>query len=218
MVSRCRMNAGLLPVKRLADAKSRLARHFGPAEHLELTRALLRDALELVSSAPFIQWWVVTRDPEVEAASERAGIPTVADPGRGMNRAVQRGIDVAAGAGAGSVLVIPADIPLARPADLADLVDTAESSEVVVVPSRAGGGTNALAMRPPRLFAPRFGPGSLSAHAAIADEMGVRFSILSLPRLELDLDTIEDVDALLERGGDAHTLTVLERLRPVGGR
>jgi 2-phospho-L-lactate guanylyltransferase len=97
------------------------------------------------------------------------------------------------------VTVIPADVPLAWRGDIEDLLDTGATSDVVVVPSGADGGTNGLYLSPPDLLAPQFGPHSLQAHLKLAEKGGYRCSVLSLPRLALDIDGPEDVDELLTR-------------------
>ncbi len=117
--------------------------------------------------------------------------------------------------GADSVTVIPVDVPLAYRDDLRDLSDTGATSDIVVVPSEGDGGTNGLYLAPPDLIDPRFGPGSLKAHVDSAAERGLRCSILNLPRMALDIDTLEDVDAYLSRPAHGHSRTrkTLEKLR-----
>jgi 2-phospho-L-lactate/phosphoenolpyruvate guanylyltransferase len=209
------MDAALIPVKSLRDAKTRLAPHFDQAARLEIARALLEDALELVASASFYEWWVVTADPEAAGAAGARGLRTAADPGDGLNPALAVGIAAASAAGATSVTIVPCDVPLAYKGDLEDLRDTGDTSDVVLVPSGDDGGTNALYLSPPDLVTPRFGQGSLKSHLAAAEASGVRCSILSLPRLALDIDTIEDVDAFLRwpHRFPSRTGEVLERLR-----
>ncbi|MDQ3982547.1 MAG: 2-phospho-L-lactate guanylyltransferase [Actinomycetota bacterium] len=196
------MDAGLLPVKALDRAKARLAPGFGDAQRREVAKALLDDALALCLSADFLEWWVVSDDEEVSARASAVGLRTVADRGTGLNDAIRAGTDEALAAGAGSVTVIPCDVPLAYRGDLVDLLDTGATSDVVLVPSGDDGGTNGLFLSPPDLIEPAFGPGSLRRHIALAEKHGYRCSILSLPRLALDIDTAADVDAFLARAGE----------------
>jgi 2-phospho-L-lactate guanylyltransferase len=108
-------------------------------------------------------------------------------------------------------------VPLAWAGDLQDIADTGATSDVVVVPSRDGG-TNALYMSPGDLMEPLFGEHSFKAHLHAAEELGKRCTILALARLELDIDTIEDVDAFLARPKVAETRSsvVLARARASG--
>lgn len=207
------MDAALLPVKNLREAKARLAADLDPDERLELARALLDDALALAASAPFFRWWVVSDDHEVLSLARTRGFDALEDPGGGLNPALAAGIEAAAGAGAESVTIVPCDVPLAWKGDLEDLLDTGATSDVVVVPSGDDGGTNALYLSPPGLMPPRFGEGSLKAHIEAAEARRARCSILALDRLGLDIDTIDDVDAFLERvQHPGRTAEVLRRL------
>ena len=213
------MHAGLLPVKRLSRAKSRLAGALEPGERLLVARALWQDALELCERSDFLRWWIVSDDADVAAEASRRGFDTVRDRGDGLNSALQEGVRAAGAAGAASVTVLPCDIPLGRPEDLRDLLDTGATSDVVVVPAGRDGGTNGLYLAPPELLSPRFGPASLTAHLILARRLGVRCSILSLPRLALDIDTPDDVGALLTRPPeqDGRTASLLRTLRPWSG-
>jgi 2-phospho-L-lactate guanylyltransferase len=207
------VDAGILPVKTLSVAKERLATHFDQADRLAIARALLEDALELCARTSWLQWWVVSPDRSVLDAAARRGLRVVQDAGRGLNHALGATMRALAEAGAESTTVVPVDVPLGAPTDVMDLVDTGATSDVVVVPARRDGGTNGLHMRPPGLLATRFGPRSLQAHVNLAAAEGLRCSILSLPRLALDLDTIEDVDEMINRGEGSRTAATLARLR-----
>ncbi|MEA2505664.1 MAG: 2-phospho-L-lactate/phosphoenolpyruvate guanylyltransferase [Actinomycetota bacterium] len=203
-------------MKQIAEAKTRLGPHFDPAARAEIVRALIDDALALCTSTGFLSWWVVSRDPEVLSLARDQELNTILETGQGLNEAVAQAVAVIKEAGAGSMTVVPADIPLAWAGDLRDLLDTGATSDSVVVPAARGGGTNALYLDPPDLIAPRFGPSSLQAYLSASEAAGHRCSILSLPRLALDIDTIADVDTYLARPKPAASATqkVLERLRP----
>jgi len=208
------MDAGILPVKRLDKAKARLGALFGEDHRAEIARALLTDALALCTSVEFLRWWVVSDDDEVLDAAAQRGFTAIRDPGEGLNPAVSTAIAAASGSGATSVTVVPVDVPLAWAGDLHDVLDTGATSDVVVVPSRDGG-TNALYLGPPDIMQPRFGAGSLRDHIHEAERLGLRCALLSLPRLELDIDTAEDVDAYLAKPKHAASATneVLVRVR-----
>jgi 2-phospho-L-lactate/phosphoenolpyruvate guanylyltransferase len=186
------MDAGIVPVKRLDQAKSRLGDAFGNPVRVLIARALMNEVLDLAATR---------------------GFATVRDPGAGLNRALVLAIDEVLSLGGLSVTIVPADVPLTATDDIADLIDTGATSDVVLVPSRSDGGTNCLYMRPPGLIPPSFGNGSLAAHAESAWARGLRCSILSLRRMELDIDTPEDVDALLATRSTSRTAAVLGELQ-----
>lgn len=210
------MDAGILPVKRLVDAKRRLGEHFSDEARIQIARSLLEDALRLCrSSAGFLTWWVVSDDPAVLDRAAAYGCFGIKDEAENLNGALAFAIRKVEAEGAQSVTIIPCDAPLAYEGDLRDLVDTGEQSDIVLVPSEKDGGTNAIYMRPPTLLDPMFGPQSLNAHMSLAGRLGLRCSMLILPRLGLDIDTIEDVDEFLKRDtvGASATTRVLKTLR-----
>ena len=113
--------------------------------------------------------------------------------------------------------------------DLAALLATARgvegfaAGEVLVVPDRHGSGTNALVLTPPDVLGPAFGPGSRERHEQRAREAGIAVECVSVSTLGLDVDTLDDLEALrtaLEhvRGGASHTRGLLARVGRVGGR
>lgn len=193
------MQAGILPVKSLARAKGRLTDALGDDARRELAEALFEDALILCAATEGISWWIVSDDETVRSRAERAGLGSIADRGTGLNDALRGSVELVQKEGASSVLVLPCDIPLATPEDVADILDTGATSDLVVVPSWGDGGTNALYLSPPDVIEPRFGTASLSAHVSLAAERGLRCSVLPLERLELDLDTPADLEELRKR-------------------
>ncbi|HEV3472318.1 MAG TPA: 2-phospho-L-lactate guanylyltransferase [Actinomycetota bacterium] len=211
------MDAGILPVKSLAEAKTRLGAAYGEEARVEIARALLSDALTLCATADLLTWLVVSDDPDVLASAARAGFSALGDPGPDLNAALRAGIAGAQEMGATSVTIVPADVPLAWRGDIEDVLDTGATSDVVVVPS-GDGGTNCLYLEPPNALEPRFGPGSLAAHLAAAERVGLRCSLLNLPRLQLDIDTPEDATALLERPRHEETHTGRALARMAGSR
>ena len=212
------MDAGVLPVKRLVEAKSRLAGHFDAGERSAIARALVQDALDLCRAVDFLQWWIVSDDDEVLEMARLRRLEVVRDPGTGLNAAVESALAAAVAAAATSATVVPADVPLAQRDDLAHVVASGKGVDVVVVPAAPDGGTNALYLSPPYALRPRFGPDSLQGHVAQADRLCLRASVLTLPRLALDIDTFEDVRAFLDTSsmGSTRTGGVLQRLGAAG--
>jgi len=68
---------------------------------------------------------------------------------------------------------------------------------VAVVPDRHGTGTNALLMSPPDAIAPAFGPGSRERHIGRAERAGFDAAVESLESLALDVDTSDDLGAMV---------------------
>lgn len=197
------MDVGIVPVKRLDRAKTRLEALLGAEGRRDLAAALLDDALALCAATP-LRWVIVSDDDAVLERAEGAGHRGVRDGGDGLNEALAVARDAAVEMGATSVTIVPCDVPLARSDDVLDILDTGDTSDVVLVPARDGG-TNGLYLRPPGALLPRFGPSSVSAHASAAEAAGLRCSLMPLERLALDVDTEDDVVALLADAGADET-------------
>ena len=145
---------------------------------------------------------MVSRDPEAAAIARRHGcrvLPEAAN--RGQSAAVAAG---AAALGTAGIIAIPGDVPLVEPSEIeAVLAAHGQAPAVTIVPSRDGRGTNGLACSPPDAIPFHFGDDSFRRHLAEARHRGIEPRVLRLPGLALDIDTAEDVRALLDR--PAHT-------------
>ena len=208
----------VLPVKPLRGALRRLAAALEAPVRRDLQVAMLTDVLGALAGARGLAGvLVVTSDPDAAALAGRlAGARVVSDhePPRGMNAAVARGLAAVAAEGAAGALVLTADLPLARPADIAAILaqPVAPGPSAVLVPSVDGTGTNAMLLRPPAALRPRLGPDSLARHGAQARERGIAAVHLPLERLALDIDTPPDLAALMAGGGECATLAACARL------
>lgn len=187
------------------DAKSRLAGVLPAAMRSALAVAMLRDVLSAAQGAELKVMAVIV--PRLEAA----GVVAVPDPGDGLNAAVSAGVRAAVAAGAGTVLVLPGDVPLIDKEDVNALIEAAEGPRAVVVATdRHGSGTNALVLRPADVIAPAFGTDSAERHAAADANTFVRRLIR--PRVALDVDTPEDLRELMRRDPRGETAAVLRQL------
>jgi 2-phospho-L-lactate guanylyltransferase len=186
------MPTPLVPVKALGEAKRRLAPALAPVERRLLAIAMLEDVLAaLAGTAGLDRPVVVSPDREVWHRAEALGCRVVEEhqPGpAGLNASLVR---AAAAAGGDGLVVVAADLPLATPAGLAEVVAAARDAAVVVVPSHDGDGTNVLAWHERASFRPAFGPGSAARHLAEAGAVRV-----DDPGLALDVDTPEDLRAV----------------------
>jgi len=188
----------VLPVKRFAAAKRRLAAGIDDERREALVAAMLGDVLEAIGASRSIATTlVVTDEPGAARAAERAGAEVVPDPAeRGHPEAVLAGIARAEQLGAECVVLLPGDCPLLEPRELDRLLTGVPHSYVAIVPDRHGTGTNALVLAPPRAIRPAFGEGSRDRHVAAAREAGTPFEVEEVPSLALDLDTPADLVAL----------------------
>jgi 2-phospho-L-lactate/phosphoenolpyruvate guanylyltransferase len=188
----------VLPVKRFAAAKQRLAPGIGATHRAELAAAMLEDALEAIGAARSIERVVVvTGEPQAIELAKAREAEVLPDPDKGGHSgAALAGIHRAEEHGAGCVVLLPIDCPLLAPRELERLLTGMPELYVAIVPDRHGTGTNALALAPPAAIEPSFGEGSCTRHVAAARAAGVPFGVEELPSLALDLDTPADVVAL----------------------
>ena len=188
----------ILPVKRFAAAKQRLAPGMGATHRAELAAAMLADVLEAIGEAPSIERTiVVTSEPRALELAQAAGAELASDPDEGGHSgAALVGIARARELGAERVVLLPIDCPLMAPREIERLLTGMPDRYVGVIPDRHGTGTNALALAPPDAIEPSFGEGSCARHVSAAREAGIPYGVEELPSLALDLDTPADVVAL----------------------
>jgi len=80
---------------------------------------------------------------------------------------------------------------------------------VVFAPSASGFGTNAAVLSPPLLMPLKFGEPSFDNHLLAARQRGLSPAVLELPGIGLDIDTPEDLEALLARGSATRSAALL---------
>jgi 2-phospho-L-lactate/phosphoenolpyruvate guanylyltransferase len=188
----------ILPVKRFAAAKRRLAAGIDEERRAALVVAMLEDVLEAIGATRTVERIVVVSDePRAIELARGAGAEVVADPAdEGHSEAALAGIARAEALGAGCAMLLPGDCPLLEPRELDRVLTGVPERYVAVVPDRHGTGTNALVLSPPGAIQPAFGDGSRARHVAAAREAGIPFAVEELPSLALDLDTPADLVAL----------------------
>jgi 2-phospho-L-lactate/phosphoenolpyruvate guanylyltransferase len=206
----------VVPVKRLAVAKTRLRSTSIGVPHDRLVLALAQDTVRAALACPLVtELLVVTDDPVATAALARLGAQVVPDkPDAGLNAAISYGaalIDPAHW-----VAALTADLPALRPAELAAaLRATATTQRRGFVPDAAGTGTTLLATPPGVPLDPRFGTGSAARHlASEARDLTRRpgESEGAWPSVRRDVDTRADLAEAERLGLGPHT-SALWRVR-----
>ncbi|MDD1719802.1 MAG: 2-phospho-L-lactate guanylyltransferase [Methanoregulaceae archaeon] len=122
----------------------------------------------------------------------RPGTRVVVDE-RGLNESLNDFI----ASSSDPVLVIMADLPLATPEAVNDMLQ--REGDVVFAPGR-GGGTNAIFVRAVRDFHVDYYGASFLKHVRIAGESGLSIGISDSFRLHTDIDEKEDLVELLIHG------------------
>jgi 2-phospho-L-lactate guanylyltransferase len=159
------------------DAKSRLPASIRAAAAV----AMLGDVVAAASEVGRVL--VVTDDADVVPR----GAETLPDPGLGLGAAVAAALATVTG----HALVVNADLPCAT----RNAIERVALAGLALVEA-ADGTTNALSLPDPRVFEPLYGAGSAARFRAHAP-----FAIVSVPELEHDVDSEEDLErALLPLG------------------
>jgi 2-phospho-L-lactate guanylyltransferase len=196
----------VVPVKRLAEAKTRLRAGGAGVPHERLVLALALDTVRAVLACPVVVEALVVTDDAAAAGRLRAlGARVVPDtPAAGLNAALTYGAGLVA-APDRWVAVLAADLPALRPAELADaLRATVRGGRRGFVPDAAGSGTTLLAAPPGVAVDPRFGPESAARHLA----SGARRLDGDWPSLRRDVDTAADLAEADRLGLGPHTAVV----------
>jgi 2-phospho-L-lactate/phosphoenolpyruvate guanylyltransferase len=211
----------ILPVKGFGAAKQRLSDLLGQGAREALAQAMFSDVLASLRKVKGLDSIaVVTADPRAESAAGGARVQVLRDSAQsGQSAATRIGIEHALQAGFERVLLVPGDTPLLDPLEIDAMLARAAGDrlDAVIVPDRAGTGTNSLLLRPPDAFDPSFGPGSLERHVEAATIAGVTFRVEGVVSLMHDVDTpgdLADLGALLDerRGVAPRTRGALNQL------
>jgi 2-phospho-L-lactate guanylyltransferase len=160
--------------------KTRLA--LGASEHEQVCLAML--ATVLSAALEVGRAWVVSPD-----EPQDTGATWIPDPGGGQGAAVAAAL---LEIGAGSVLVVNADLPSLVADDLLAL-EAATPQPGVAIAAAADGTTNALGLSDTTLFAPLYGRESAARFRAHAERSGVAAVDILRPGLQNDVDTVADL-------------------------
>lgn len=157
--------------------------------------AMLGDVLEAAFAVGTTH--VVTADRDGAAVARELGAGVLDDPGGGQGNAVRAAL---AALEADPVVLVNADVPCVRPADLRGLVAATPDGGIALVAAQDGT-TNALSLPGPHAFAPLFGPGSAARFREHGAALGLESVLADIPNLADDVDTIEDLQRLRHRVG-----------------
>ena len=177
--------AVLVPVKAFGEAKLRLAPALAGPERSRLARSMATHVLEAARTLPTA---VVCDDREVADWARDHGALVVWEPGRGLNGAVEAGVERLGNAGALRVIVTHADLPLAG-----DFTWVAAFPGVTLVPDRRDDGTNVACVPAGTRFSFSYGPGSFHRHGAEARRLGLPLRVVREPLLGHDVDVPDDL-------------------------
>jgi 2-phospho-L-lactate guanylyltransferase len=182
----------LMPVKVLAQAKSRLAALAGERRG-ELALALACDTVTAVLGVEEAARVIVITDDQV-AAGALAGLGALVvpdEPHDGLNAALRHGAGYASSRWPGSgTAALSADLPALRAAEIGRALRAAAGWPAAFVADAAGDGTTLYTAAPGTPFRPAFGLGSRARHAAGG---ATELDLPGVPGLRRDVDTPADL-------------------------
>ena len=188
----------IIAVKRLRDAKTRLARMFDAPQRERVVLAMLVDTIDAARGVESIgSITVVTPDPVAIAAARNLGAEAIEDPTPPghpdpLNNALRSAAELLDGP---NLAVLHSDLPSLRTAELRDALHSARAHRRSFVADRDGTGTSALfAFGAP--LNPLFGAGSAGRHR----HDGAVELAGDWPGLRCDIDTPADLEAARRLG------------------
>jgi len=198
-------------------AKSRCADALDGHDRAGLVCVMLEDMLDAVARcAAVAQAWVVTPTAELAGIAAERGAKVVrqARPS-GLNPALLQAVtEISEHAPYAPILMLPGDLPLLEPDDLAAAALLVRTHAVVLA-SALDGGTGLLALRAGANLPPAFGSDSFWRHAMAAERRGLSVGLLATNSLSRDVDRPEDLIGVCEAGPDSRTAIFLrKRLQP----
>jgi 2-phospho-L-lactate guanylyltransferase len=206
----------VVPVKRLDQAKTRLADSFGDRRR-DLALAFAVDTVTAALACPAVDAVLVVTDDEHAArrlATAGAEV-TGDDPDAGLNPALVHGADLVARRHPGtSVGTLAADLPALRPEELGTALARAASLDRSFVRDAEGTGTTLLLAAEPAGLRPAFGAGSATRHAA---DGAVEIDASDLPSLRADVDLPADLRTAIALGLGVATAGLLGAAAGPGG-
>jgi 2-phospho-L-lactate guanylyltransferase len=161
---------------------------------------MLQDVLQTLSeSRELAGLLVVTRDEEAASIARDYGARILAEKeSLGHTAASTLGAQTLAREKKTGMLQVPADIPLVSPADIATLIEVhGTAPAITLAPSRDRTGSNAVLCSPADILPLQFGDYSFPPHVKKSQELGIEPVVVDRPGLGLDIDTPDDLVALL---------------------
>jgi 2-phospho-L-lactate guanylyltransferase len=202
----------VVPLKPLAQAKSRLADTADDGLRPDLALAFAQDTVAAALACPAVgDVAVVTDDSRAGRELAALGAAIIPDePGGGLNAALAHATRAVRSARpARAVAALNADLPALRPAELSRVLDSAAEFPRAFLPDAAAIGTTLLAAAPGRELRPAFGADSRARHRASG---AVELPLTAVDSVRQDVDTGDDLRSALALGVGPHTAAAAARL------
>lgn len=207
------MKAILVPLKNPANAKTRLSGILSPEQRSKLVLAMFHDVAAALSGARLADGiFIATSYEPVAELAKGFGFSVYREESQiSESHSVDEASRWLKNQGFSLVLRLPADIPLVRAEDIDELLAIELGPPgSLMVPSRDGTGTNAIARTPPDLFPSHFGPNSLFLHKAEAAQLNAKVVVHLNDRIGLDIDDPADMFDFINRAPGTRAAALLD--------
>jgi 2-phospho-L-lactate guanylyltransferase len=194
----------IVPVKKFAEAKTRLAGVLPAADREKVAQLLAVTVLRQLARVRRVRRVIVaSSEPSlVGVASEFSFEILPDDPASpGLNAAIGKAVRQAVSDGAQDVGVVFSDLPLFLADEFDEVIRLhleGTSRKVTLVRDRFGIGTNVRLCRPADLLPPLYGRNSAGEYQRAAAACGAELRIVESDRLSHDLDQPADIRAILD--------------------
>lgn len=185
---------GIIPVKHLNYAKSRLSNVLKASDRVKLCLLMLTDVLNALTSSKLSSIIVISPDSRVLNLAKSFGVDVV-NIDLGLNESLSYVKDITNDFDLS--IVTPSDIPLIEPLDINSIIDLSLNYNIVISPSRDMYGTNILCRKPPNIMETFFGDLSFKKHIDEAVKRGLKVKVYSSLRASIDVDSGEDLSLAL---------------------
>ena len=183
----------IIPMKPLAEGKTRLGRQFSQSQRADLAAGMLNRVISAIKGASIELFWVIGGDDRITQMVRNQDGIWLPEMGRNLNDTVSKAFASASKEGY-SALYLPGDLPFIKPSDVINLIRSSERrNNITLAPARRDGGTNGILVPQGIYFEPELGQRSFAKHLAQAARMEVSVAICYSPGLGFDLDTVDDL-------------------------
>ena len=181
----------VIPIKPLAQAKTRLSAVLSPDERSALAITLLDRALAAALAVAPVS--VLTADGAVAQRAALAGADIINEERvAGLNAAASLAREHLRRSGVEAMLVLAGDLPDVTPAALTAMLSRWRGG-VAVIAASSDGGVNALALPTRTGFQFAYGPQSFELHCREAARTGLEVVVHDSAALRYDIDRPEDL-------------------------
>lgn len=194
MVTESQNVIAIIPMKPLAQGKSRLAQSLTEEQRADLALGMLRRVILAIKAASVDTVWVVGGDDRVRAITRGLGGNSLEELGEGLNDTLKKAFELAFDQGK-SALYVAGDLPFLKPSDIHSMLQASRNrGNVTLAPARRDGGTNAILVPFGVALQPELGQGSFMKHLTQAARLETSVAINSSQGLGFDLDVVDDLE------------------------